>query len=243
MSLRSGRESFGYRAHRAIENRCPCARHGRAGRGYGIAAERRCGSLLPPVATDYRKKDVKTLCARRRFVRCFRATESRSCRGHLDWRSCDGHDRVSADGPSRSHAHGRARVTEGGGAALHLVGSSCNLAGGSEWLLYDDRPDLWGRFRSTEFWWMHAMVRLWLIFTTILFLGEPLVARRQKHQPVPADPGRRLARMQWLHWALLALSSITVLAAVAGSQGICIPISTATGTFRSSLQWRLGGEL
>ena len=99
-----------------------------------------------------------------------------------------------------------------------------------------DRPDLWGRFRSTEFWWMHAMVRLWLIFTTILFLGEPLVARRQKHQPVPADPGRRLARMQWLHWALLALSSITVLAAVAGSQGICIPISTATGTFRSSLQ-------
>ena len=28
-----------------------------------------------------------------------------------------------------------------------------------------DRLQLWDRFRSIEFWWMHAMVLLWLIFT------------------------------------------------------------------------------
>jgi uncharacterized membrane protein len=85
-----------------------------------------------------------------------------------------------------------------------------------------DRLDLWGRFRSIELWWMHAMVLLWLIFTIILFVGEPLVARRQKRQPIPTAPGGRLAQLQWLHWALLVLSGITVLAAVAGSQGMSL---------------------
>jgi hypothetical protein len=66
------------------------------------------------------------------------------------------------------------------------------------------------------------MVLLWLIFTIILFVGEPLVARRQKRQPIPTAPGGRLAQLQWLHWALLVLGGITVLAAVAGSQGMSL---------------------
>jgi uncharacterized membrane protein len=40
-----------------------------------------------------------------------------------------------------------------------------------------ERLDLWDRFRSIEFWWMHAMVLIWLIFTFVLFIGEPLAAR------------------------------------------------------------------
>src|SRR5215471_1734751 len=40
-----------------------------------------------------------------------------------------------------------------------------------------DRLRLWDRFRSIEFWWMHAMVLLWLIFTIVLFIGEPLAGR------------------------------------------------------------------
>ena len=76
------------------------------------------------------------------------------------------------------------------------------------------RLDLWNRFRNIEFWWMHAMVLLWLIFT------EPLTARaHRKHGSQPASK-RRLSFMQWLHWVLLLLSAITVLAAVAGSQGM-----------------------
>src|SRR5689334_20078569 len=27
------------------------------------------------------------------------------------------------------------------------------------------RLDLWDRFRSADFWWMHAMVLTWLVFT------------------------------------------------------------------------------
>ena len=78
--------------------------------------------------------------------------------------------------------------------------------------------DLWDRFRTIEFWWMHAMVLLWMVFTLILFIGEPLMQRRVRHAPVASNA--RLIRMQWLHWALLVLSAITILAAVAGSQGV-----------------------
>ena len=85
-----------------------------------------------------------------------------------------------------------------------------------------ERLDLWDRFRNIEFWWMHAMVLLWLIFTFVLFIGEPLVARtHRKHGSQPASKGR-LSLMQWLHWVLLLLSAITVLAAVAGSQGMSL---------------------
>jgi hypothetical protein len=69
---------------------------------------------------------------------------------------------------------------------------------------------------------MHAMVLLWLIFTIVLFIGEPLAGRiRRGHGSQPASKGR-LSLMQRLHWALLLLSAITVLAAVAGSQGMSL---------------------
>src|ERR1700730_12451365 len=34
-----------------------------------------------------------------------------------------------------------------------------------------DRLDLWDRYRSGEFWWMHAMVGVWLLFTVVLFVA------------------------------------------------------------------------
>ena len=36
------------------------------------------------------------------------------------------------------------------------------------------RGDLWGRFGEARFWWMHAMVGLWLVFALMLFVIEPL---------------------------------------------------------------------
>jgi uncharacterized membrane protein len=85
-----------------------------------------------------------------------------------------------------------------------------------------DRLDLWNRFQTIGFWWMHLMVLLWLIFTLILFVGEPLAARQQRHCRAQATSDSTLARMQRLHWALLVVSAITVLAAVSGSYGISL---------------------
>src|SRR5690242_18507363 len=34
------------------------------------------------------------------------------------------------------------------------------------------QADLWDRFRSADYWWMHAMVGLWAIFAIGLFVLE-----------------------------------------------------------------------
>ena len=120
--------------------------------------------------------------------------------------------RTSMEGQTLLEAVERRFIWQARIATLLVAASGFYMAG---------RLDLWDRFRSIEFWWMHAMVLLWLIFTIILFVGEPLVARRQR-QPMPTASGGRLAQLQWLHWVLLVLSGITVLAAVAGSQGMSL---------------------
>jgi uncharacterized membrane protein len=77
--------------------------------------------------------------------------------------------------------------------------------------------DLWDRFRSAEFWWMHAMVGLWLLFAVILFVPEPLALHRRFESR--AEPARAFARLQRAHWVLLGLSLVTIFGAVAGSHG------------------------
>jgi uncharacterized membrane protein len=84
------------------------------------------------------------------------------------------------------------------------------------------RLDLWDRFRSAGFWWMHAMVCLWLLFTLLLFVAEPLVLHRRFHAWALATPDAAFALLQRAHWVLLALSLVTVLGAVAGSQGLSL---------------------
>jgi uncharacterized membrane protein len=85
-----------------------------------------------------------------------------------------------------------------------------------------DRLDLWSRFRSGEYWWMHAMVCLWLLFTAVLFVAEPLVLHRWFLARATAAPDAAFAMLQRGHWLLLALSLITILGAVAGSQGLSL---------------------
>lgn len=81
------------------------------------------------------------------------------------------------------------------------------------------RLDLWSRFHSLDFWWMHAMVCVWAIFTFFLFIGEPLILHRRLARWMETDPERTLARIGRMHWVLLILALITVFGAVAGAQG------------------------
>jgi hypothetical protein len=73
---------------------------------------------------------------------------------------------------------------------------------------------------TSEFWWMHAMVLVWLIFSLILFVGEPLIVGRSKG--VDAVRGTMVGRIYVVHWLLLMLATITIVAAVAGSQGMLL---------------------
>jgi uncharacterized membrane protein len=79
--------------------------------------------------------------------------------------------------------------------------------------------DLWSRFQSVTYWWMHAMVAVWLLFTMMLFVAEPLVMHRWFEQRAMSDPEATFALIERMHRILLAVSLITILGAVAGSHG------------------------
>jgi hypothetical protein len=80
---------------------------------------------------------------------------------------------------------------------------------------------LWPRFAMPQFWWMHAMAGLWIIFAAMLFVLEPLVLHARLKAAIGTPAGARLfARMERAHRVLFALAMITVLGAVAGSHGL-----------------------
>ena len=79
--------------------------------------------------------------------------------------------------------------------------------------------DLWWRLARPEFWWMHAMIVIWVIFTLMLFVLEPLFLHRRFIERARRDADATFARVTRMHWILLVLSLITVAGAVAGSHG------------------------
>ncbi len=85
------------------------------------------------------------------------------------------------------------------------------------WMVHE--MGAWGRYLQLEFWWLHAMTFVWVLFTLILFVLEPLVLHRRLRERAQADSATVLALMQRAHWGLLALSLITVAGAVSGSHG------------------------
>jgi uncharacterized membrane protein len=81
------------------------------------------------------------------------------------------------------------------------------------------RMDLWERFASLQFWWMHAMVCVWLLFLLILFVIEPFILHRYFHKWATTAPEVAFAWLQRAHWVVLVLSLVTIFGAVTGSQG------------------------
>lgn len=81
------------------------------------------------------------------------------------------------------------------------------------------RFDFWSRFTEPSYWWMHAMVFVWVVFTLMLFVFEPLFLHRVFRARAQRNPEGTFALVQRMHWLLLAISLVTVLGAVAGSHG------------------------
>ena len=84
------------------------------------------------------------------------------------------------------------------------------------------RLDIWYRFLSVSYWWMHAMVAVWLLFTLMLFLAEPVFLHRWLLTRASIRPESTFELVEHLHWILLALSLITLIGAVLGSHGVLL---------------------
>lgn len=52
-----------------------------------------------------------------------------------------------------------------------------------------DRLDLWDRFNSIEFWWMHAMLAFWTPFAVLLFVIDRIVVHRRFEAAASRRPG------------------------------------------------------
>jgi uncharacterized membrane protein len=79
--------------------------------------------------------------------------------------------------------------------------------------------DAWHRYQLIEYWWMHLMTIIWVIFTLVLFVLEPLVLHRVFHQKALKDSDRAFNLIHRMHKILLSLSLLAVFGAVAGSHG------------------------
>jgi uncharacterized membrane protein len=87
------------------------------------------------------------------------------------------------------------------------------------WLVW--RLQAWDRFRHLSFWWMDAMVGLWLVFALMLFVLEPLVLHRRMQAEVrSARAAAAFERVARFHQLMLLLSLVTVAGAVGGAHGL-----------------------
>jgi uncharacterized membrane protein len=84
------------------------------------------------------------------------------------------------------------------------------------------RLNLWSAFLTIDGWWLDAMVVVWLLFTVMLFVAEPLFLDRWFETRARRAPESTFALLQRLHWVLLILSLATILGAVAGSHGLAL---------------------
>jgi uncharacterized membrane protein len=83
--------------------------------------------------------------------------------------------------------------------------------------------DAWSRFSDPAYWWMDAMVVLWLVFAAMLYLAEPLVLHRRLEAAAAAGQSAAVFdRMERFHRIMLALSLVTVLGAVGGAHGLFV---------------------
>ena len=96
---------------------------------------------------------------------------------------------------------------------------SVTLAGLSGfWMTW--RLDAWDRFATPGYWWMHAMVAVWTLFTLILFVAEPLFLHAWFRRRAERDPDGTAALVLRAHRVLLTVATATILGAVLGAHGL-----------------------
>jgi uncharacterized membrane protein len=86
------------------------------------------------------------------------------------------------------------------------------------------RFDLWSRFAYGAYWWMSAMVAVWLLFTLMLFVAEPLILHRWLLERSRTKSQATFRLVEWGHRFLLFLALITAFGAVAGNHGLLLPL-------------------
>lgn len=92
------------------------------------------------------------------------------------------------------------------------------LAGGSGFYMVH-QMNAWDRLTDFNYWWMHAMIALWVLFTVLLFLAEPLFLHRWFRESSERDPEGTSRLLRRMHVILISASFAVTASAVLGSHG------------------------
>lgn len=79
--------------------------------------------------------------------------------------------------------------------------------------------DAWDRFVDPAGWWMTLMLLVWVLFTFVLFVAEPLFLHRWFHDRASRAPEATFALVLRFHRILLVVSALAVAGAVLGAHG------------------------
>ena len=82
--------------------------------------------------------------------------------------------------------------------------------------------DFWDRYLQPQFWWLHLMTLVWVLFTLVLFIFEPLFLHRWFQQQASRDSDGTFRKIHRMHRVLLTLSVVAVFGGVAGAHGLLI---------------------
>jgi len=85
-----------------------------------------------------------------------------------------------------------------------------------------DVMNAWGRYLLVQFWWLHLMTFIWLVFTVVLFVLEPLFLHHWFREQAKKNSEVAFVWLHRMHIFLLTLSMLAVFAAVAGSHGFSL---------------------
>lgn len=85
------------------------------------------------------------------------------------------------------------------------------------WMI--DYLNAWSRYLDPQFWWMHLMSLVWLIFTLVLFVFEPLFLHKLFHRLAASNSDQAFQRLHLMHIILLSISLIAIAGAMAGAHG------------------------
>ena len=78
---------------------------------------------------------------------------------------------------------------------------------------------VWGWYLEPTRWYLHAMTVVWLLFTVMLFVLEPLFLHRWFLRSAERDPTGTFRLIERMHRVLLTISLVTVAAVVSASHG------------------------
>ena len=73
---------------------------------------------------------------------------------------------------------------------------------------------------ATMQWWIHFMIFIWIIFTLVLFVFEPLFLHKWFHQKAQQNNQKAFFFLQLMHTILLSLSLLAVFCGVSGTHGL-----------------------